>query len=137
MHRIVNNKMHSNKLLPAMAEAESENSNNIQCLRWSLLFFSSRPTPRDHWKVFVVRISSAYLYRTNTSVVGPFHLVVEYCEHGSLKNYLRNIRTQDPIYMNGCAQFYASHSTELLNFSWQISKGMQYLSDIKVQSLAL
>ena len=28
---------------------------------------------------------------------GPFHLVVEYCEHGSLKNYLRNVRGQEPI----------------------------------------
>lgn len=64
---------------------------------------------------------------------GPFHLVVEYCEHGSLKNYLRNVRGQEPIYMNGATQFYTQHAAELMGFSWQISKGMQYLSDMKVK----
>lgn len=63
---------------------------------------------------------------------GPFHLVVEYCEHGSLKSHLRNVRTQEPIYMNGATQFYTAHAEELMGYSWQISKGMQYLSDMKV-----
>ena len=63
---------------------------------------------------------------------GPFHLVVEYCEHGSLKNYLRNIRIQEPIYVNGATQFYRQHAEQLMSFSWQISQGMQYLSEIKV-----
>lgn len=66
---------------------------------------------------------------------GPFYLVVEYCERGSLKNYLRSIRTKEPIYMNGSTQFYAEHAAELLSFAWQISKGMQYLSEIKVSKI--
>lgn len=63
---------------------------------------------------------------------GPFHLVVEYCEMGSLKSHLRKIRSSEPIYMNGCTQYYTEHATELLGYAWQISKGMQYLSEIKV-----
>lgn len=66
---------------------------------------------------------------------GPFYLVVEYCENGSLKNYLRMVRTMEPIYMNGSTQFYAEHSAELLSFTQQISRGMQYLSEIKVSQM--
>lgn len=63
---------------------------------------------------------------------GPFHLVVEYCEHGSLKSYLRTVRTLEPAYVNGINEFYTEHAQQLMAFSSQISKGMQYLSDIKV-----
>jgi len=64
--------------------------------------------------------------------VGPFHLVVEYCEHGSLKTYLKQIRIKEPTYVNDDTDFFIEHAARLLSFCWQISKGMQYLSDIKV-----
>lgn len=66
---------------------------------------------------------------------GPFHLVVEYCEHGSLKNLLRTIHNGEPTYINNQTQFFAAHAAHLLSFACQISKGMQYLSDIKVRGM--
>lgn len=66
------------------------------------------------------------------TINGPFHLVVEYCELGSLKSYLRSIRTQEPDYINAACEFYSEYASQLMSFSYQISKGMQYLSGIKL-----
>lgn len=73
-------------------------------------------------------------------------MIVEYCEHGSLLQYLRNSRLEENGYINHRSRRYfmsqseSGDSTEpqllnirdLLSFAWQISKGMQYLSEIKV-----
>ncbi|XP_048761760.1 proto-oncogene tyrosine-protein kinase receptor Ret-like [Ostrea edulis] len=77
---------------------------------------------------------------------GPFYVIVEYCEHGSLLQYLRNSRLEENGYINHRSRRYfmsqseSGDSTEpqllnirdLLSFAWQISKGMQYLSEIKL-----
>lgn len=77
---------------------------------------------------------------------GPFYVIVEYCEHGSLLQYLRNSRLEENGYINHrCRRYFRSQSEsgnstepellnirDLLSFAWQISKGMQYLSEIKL-----
>lgn len=82
--------------------------------------------------------------------VGPFYVIVEYCEHGSLLQYLRNSRLEENGYINHrCRRYFRSQSEsgnstepellnirDLLSFAWQISKGMQYLSEIKVTNKA-
>jgi serine/threonine protein kinase len=59
---------------------------------------------------------------------GDLWLLVEFCEHGDLKNYLVQNKTkilsgklQDPI-----------NSRSLLLWSYHIAKGMEYLSDIHI-----
>jgi len=61
--------------------------------------------------------------------VGPLWLVVEYCEHGSLRCYLRSLRhfsvtshDLDPV----------SLDLDLLSFARQIANAMTYLSEMKL-----
>jgi len=60
---------------------------------------------------------------------GPLWLVVEYCEYGSLRSYLRSLRhcpaTSRDLDL-------VSLDLDLLSFALQIANAMDYLSDMKV-----
>jgi len=62
-------------------------------------------------------------------LVGPLWLVVEYCEHGSLRCYLRSLR-QCPVTSRNLDL--VSLDLELLSFARQIANAMDYLSDMKL-----
>ncbi|XP_021369987.1 proto-oncogene tyrosine-protein kinase receptor Ret-like [Mizuhopecten yessoensis] len=78
---------------------------------------------------------------------GPFYVIVEYCEYGSLLCFLRRSRLEENGYVNHRYRHKEfSHHCEngeymepellsignLLSFAWQIAKGMKYLSEIKL-----
>lgn len=69
-----------------------------------------------------------------TDSSGPFLLLLEYCEHGSLRNYLRRSRLILPeqSLLNSSAVTPAVTPRELLSFAWQISQAGAYLSEMKV-----
>ncbi|KAK9889736.1 hypothetical protein WA026_007118 [Henosepilachna vigintioctopunctata] len=80
-----------------------------------------------------------------TTPGGPIYLIIEYAEHGALRNYLRksrNIRishiAQTPEDQEGKTSHYDEPKTcqitpkEILAFAWQISNGMAYLSSVKL-----
>ncbi len=75
-----------------------------------------------------------------TDVSGPFLLILEYCEHGSLRNYLRRSRLilpeqqQNPTTMMSTP---AVTPRDLLSFAWQISQAGAYLCEMKVCSFNL
>ncbi|XP_055546122.1 uncharacterized protein LOC129730641 [Wyeomyia smithii] len=60
-------------------------------------------------------------------------LIIEYCQYGSLKNYLRLSRKLDGLdtanYENSIEPITVK---DILSFAWQISKGMAYLTEIKL-----
>jgi proto-oncogene tyrosine-protein kinase Ret len=64
-------------------------------------------------------------------------LVVEYCEHGSLRDYLRNCRhqrLQSPrggLPAESLGGKTAVTNKDLLSFCWQIANGMDYLCQMK------
>ena len=70
---------------------------------------------------------------------GPFYLIMEFAEHGSLRNYLRRSRHRTDMRRLSSG---GSHSTntepyiiqhkDIINYACQIAKGMAYLADIKV-----
>ena len=68
---------------------------------------------------------------------GPFYLIIEYAEHGSLKNYLRDLKTvietksEESDILNKEEEFQKTRN-ETYNFAFQISKGMEYLEGLKV-----
>ncbi|XP_044754271.1 proto-oncogene tyrosine-protein kinase receptor Ret [Coccinella septempunctata] len=79
-----------------------------------------------------------------TTPGGPIYLIIEYAEHGALRNYLRrsrNIRISQ-ISETSEQDQKTSHydepktsqitSKELLSFAWQICNGMAYLSSVKL-----
>ena len=58
---------------------------------------------------------------------GPFYLIMEFAEHGSLRQHLREMRTEH----SGDAW----PRTILLNFATQIAGGMAYLESLKVTKM--
>lgn len=73
---------------------------------------------------------------------GPLYLIVEYAKYGSLRNFLRESRKVGPSYMGSDANRNSSYLEnpderaltmgDLISFAWQISRGMQYLAEMKV-----
>ncbi|XP_033111176.1 proto-oncogene tyrosine-protein kinase receptor Ret-like [Anneissia japonica] len=79
---------------------------------------------------------------------GPLLVIVEYCENGSLRKFLREHRKR-PIYNDNTPTpnserslpyddfaYHSKHNDlgprDLLSFAWQICKGMHYLSTLKL-----
>ncbi|OQR79994.1 proto-oncogene tyrosine-protein kinase receptor Ret-like [Tropilaelaps mercedesae] len=77
-----------------------------------------------------------------TSRDGPLYVIVEYCEFGSLRSYLRRCRNipsiedlravQNPTYLGEDPRTQLPSAQQLISFMWQIARGMSYLSDLKV-----
>ncbi|KAM5237007.1 proto-oncogene tyrosine-protein kinase receptor Ret isoform 8-T8 [Ctenodactylus gundi] len=73
---------------------------------------------------------------------GPLLLIVEYAKYGSLRGFLRDSRKVGPGYVGGGGGRSSSsldHPDEraltmgdLISFAWQISRGMQYLAEMKL-----
>ncbi|XP_029419226.1 proto-oncogene tyrosine-protein kinase receptor Ret isoform X2 [Nannospalax galili] len=73
---------------------------------------------------------------------GPLLLIVEYAKYGSLRGFLRDSRKIGPGYVGGGGSRNSSsldHPDErvltmgdLISFAWQISRGMQYLAEMKL-----
>ncbi|KAI5107968.1 proto-oncogene tyrosine-protein kinase receptor Ret precursor, partial [Silurus meridionalis] len=73
---------------------------------------------------------------------GPLYLIVEYAKYGSLRNFLRESRKVGPSYMGNDANRNSSYLEnpderaltmgDLISFAWQISRGMQYLAEMKL-----
>lgn len=72
----------------------------------------------------------------------PLYIIVEYCEYGSLRHYLRSCRHNNALSMEGqdissgqskALTKYSLSTRELLSFAWQIAKGMHYLAEMKVK----
>ncbi|MEE6488714.1 hypothetical protein FKM82_015333 [Ascaphus truei] len=73
---------------------------------------------------------------------GPLHLIVEYAKYGSLRNFLRESRKVGPSSMGGDSNRNSSYLDnpderaltmgDLISFAWQISRGMQYLAEMKL-----
>lgn len=67
---------------------------------------------------------------------------MEYAKFGSLRNFLRESRKVGPSYMGRDANRNSSYLEnpddraltmgDLISFAWQISRGMQYLAEMKV-----
>ncbi|XP_050423996.1 proto-oncogene tyrosine-protein kinase receptor Ret isoform X2 [Adelges cooleyi] len=84
-----------------------------------------------------------------TTPDGPFYLIIEYAKHGSLRAYLRKIRIIDNNSSGSIVSnpeellrnemrpsvtlpLYPINPRDILKFAWQISKGMAYLTEIKL-----
>ncbi|XP_012889167.1 PREDICTED: proto-oncogene tyrosine-protein kinase receptor Ret [Dipodomys ordii] len=73
---------------------------------------------------------------------GPLLLIVEYAKYGSLRSFLRDSRKVGPSYVGSGGSRNSSsldHPDEraltmgdLISFAWQISRGMQYLAEMKL-----
>ncbi|XP_064419146.1 proto-oncogene tyrosine-protein kinase receptor Ret [Latimeria chalumnae] len=73
---------------------------------------------------------------------GPLYLIVEYAKYGSLRNFLRESRKVGPSYVGSDANRNSSYLDnpderaltmgDLISFAWQISRGMQYLAEMKL-----
>ncbi|XP_057704670.1 proto-oncogene tyrosine-protein kinase receptor Ret [Corythoichthys intestinalis] len=73
---------------------------------------------------------------------GPLYLIVEYAKFGSLRNFLRESRKVGPSFMGMDANRNSSYLEnpddraltmgDLISFAWQISRGMQYLAEMKL-----
>ncbi|XP_041364044.1 proto-oncogene tyrosine-protein kinase receptor Ret-like [Gigantopelta aegis] len=72
---------------------------------------------------------------------GPFYVIVEFCQFGCLKSYLRSARfngrpswdeRQDASGCNRKRNPITLSLSHLLSFAWQIAKGMEYISIMKL-----
>ncbi|XP_016050251.2 proto-oncogene tyrosine-protein kinase receptor Ret [Erinaceus europaeus] len=73
---------------------------------------------------------------------GPLLLIVEYAKYGSLRGFLRESRKAGPGYVGHRGSRSPSYLDrpderaltmgDLISFSWQISRGMQYLAEMKL-----
>lgn len=73
---------------------------------------------------------------------GPLLLIVEYAKYGSLRGFLRDSRKVGPGYVgsegnrtSGTLDHVDERALtmgDLISFAWQISRGMQYLAEMKV-----
>ena len=64
---------------------------------------------------------------------------MEYAKYGSLRGFLRESRKAGPGYVGSRNSSYLDNPEEraltmgdLISFAWQISRGMQYLAEMKV-----
>ena len=70
-------------------------------------------------------------------VSGPLFVIVEYCQHGSLKMFLRNHRKtalpcDDYMGAEPVPPSISVGARDLMSFAWQVCKGMHYLASMKV-----
>ncbi|KAG8435024.1 hypothetical protein GDO86_013113 [Hymenochirus boettgeri] len=73
---------------------------------------------------------------------GPLYLIVEYAKYGSLRSFLRESRKVGPSSLGGDSNRNSSYLDnpderaltmgDLISFAWQISRGMQYLAEMKL-----
>ncbi|KAJ7405384.1 hypothetical protein BTVI_69191 [Pitangus sulphuratus] len=73
---------------------------------------------------------------------GPLYLIVEYAKYGSLRSFLRESRKVGPSYVGSDGNRNSSYLDnpderaltmgDLISFAWQISRGMQYLAEMKL-----
>ncbi|KAG9485288.1 proto-oncogene tyrosine-protein kinase receptor Ret [Eleutherodactylus coqui] len=73
---------------------------------------------------------------------GPLYLIVEYAKYGSLRSFLRESRKVGPSSVGGDSNRNSSYLDnpderaltmgDLISFAWQISRGMQYLAEMKL-----
>ncbi|XP_049750628.1 proto-oncogene tyrosine-protein kinase receptor Ret isoform X4 [Elephas maximus indicus] len=73
---------------------------------------------------------------------GPLFLIVEYAKYGSLRGFLRESRKVGPSYVGSGGSRNSSYLDnpderaltmgDLISFAWQISRGMQYLAEMKL-----
>ncbi|KAK0056495.1 proto-oncogene tyrosine-protein kinase receptor Ret [Biomphalaria pfeifferi] len=77
---------------------------------------------------------------------GPLYVIVEYCELGSLRSFLRGAKLKSKARSwedkqriggtDGSSQVNSTTRTltfrDLLSFAWQIAKGMDYLASLKI-----
>ncbi|XP_078577731.1 proto-oncogene tyrosine-protein kinase receptor Ret-like isoform X2 [Branchiostoma floridae x Branchiostoma japonicum] len=68
---------------------------------------------------------------------GPVYVIVEYARHGCLRDFLRSKRKDavlflDDDYPNLNSDDDGLMPKDLLSFAWQITKGMQYLAEMKL-----
>ncbi|XP_006876210.1 PREDICTED: proto-oncogene tyrosine-protein kinase receptor Ret-like [Chrysochloris asiatica] len=73
---------------------------------------------------------------------GPLFLIVEYAKYGSLRGFLRESRKVGPSYVSSGSSRNSSYLDnpderaltmgDLISFAWQISRGMQYLAEMKL-----
>lgn len=68
---------------------------------------------------------------TQHGEAGPL-LIIEYCKHGSLRNYLRLSRKIECAGIEYPDGVEAVTVKDILSFAWQICKGMAYLTDNKL-----
>ena len=77
---------------------------------------------------------------------GPILLIMEFAEHGSLRSYLHLCRGGPGVKLSGSSKGDYQHrvveqsqdhhltTKDLLCFSWQVGRGMEYLSKKKVKT---